>query len=394
MKADIGKLYAISQKTEKIAIGTMSGTSLDGLDIALCRLSGSGSSTEIKLLEFESYTYDDKFKKEIEAVFSRENIDTLALTLLHKKIGAQFAFLILKALQSLNRDASSIDFIASHGQTIFHAPLSMHNNESAGNATLQIGDGDIIATNTGIITISDFRQKHVAAGGEGAPLAPYADAILMKGLTRDFIYLNIGGIANYSYFKNGKLQSFGDSGPGNKLMNFCAEKNGLAEGFDLDAKLGLAGEVNPRLLNILLKHPYLQLSQPKSTGPETFSEAFLSEAVHELGETIEPADLMATLNRFTAETIAAELGKLNAGNDLSLMVTGGGAHNPLLMRNLRELIPAKFVSQEDMPVPADAKEAALMVLLANELLSGDSEDSLYKDNELKVVSMGKISLPH
>ena len=175
MNAHLEKLYAISKKPVRKIIGLMSGTSLDGLDVAFCSFMGNGLQTKIELLQFETIPFAEDFKNEIKSVFSKKNVDLEKLCLLNPWIALRHAGMVNACLQKWNIKNDDVDLIASHGQTIYHAPKNLHQQQKFGNATLQIGDGDHLAVATGIITISDFRQKHIAAGGEGAPLAVYGD---------------------------------------------------------------------------------------------------------------------------------------------------------------------------------------------------------------------------
>ena len=175
MNKNLHKLYNIASKESRMIIGLMSGTSLDGLDVALCRFSGNGSETRIELIDFDTIPYNNHFKDEIRSVFSKRSVDLEKVCLLNGWVAQQHAAMVLQCLQKWNINPESVDLLASHGQTIYHAPKLLHQQDNFGNATLQIGDGDQLAVSTGIITISDFRQKHIAAGGEGAPLAVYGD---------------------------------------------------------------------------------------------------------------------------------------------------------------------------------------------------------------------------
>lgn len=175
MNKNLAALCNIGEKDTRIIIGLMSGTSLDGLDIALTKIQGSGTKTRLELLAFESLEYSSAFRNEIKSIFSKETVYTEMLCAMNAKIGIAHAELVVKTLKKWKLDASKIDLIASHGQTVFHAPINSTHAQGFTNSTLQIGDGDHIARYTGIITISDFRQKHVAAGGEGAPLVIYGD---------------------------------------------------------------------------------------------------------------------------------------------------------------------------------------------------------------------------
>ena len=178
MNINIEKIYKIANKPLRKIIGLMSGTSLDGLDVALCSIEGQGINTKLKILKFETVSFDIDMKAEIKSVFSKKNVDHEKITLLNPWIALQHAAIINSLLKKWNIKNEDVDLIASHGQTIYHAPKSLHKQNKFGNATLQIADGDHLAVATGIITISDFRQKHIAARGEGAPLAVYGDYLI------------------------------------------------------------------------------------------------------------------------------------------------------------------------------------------------------------------------
>src|SRR5690349_21092327 len=194
MKHHIKHLYDIARKRERIIIGLMSGTSLDGLDVALCAVTGSGIRTKVRVLRFETVDYHDDFKGEIRRVFAKKEVDFQHLTLLNVVIADHHARIVNQCLSDWNIPPASVDLIASHGQTVYHAPRVLHGLRNYPNATLQIGDGDHLARRTGILTVSDFRQKHLAAGGEGAPLALYGDYFLFSKPGSDRFLLNIGGI--------------------------------------------------------------------------------------------------------------------------------------------------------------------------------------------------------
>ena len=304
MRKDLQELHQIANKSEKRVLGLMSGTSLDGLDMALCSISGTGVNTQVKLEIFESVGYTDQFKSAIKEVFALRNIDLEVLTLLNVQIAEEFAFKIRSFLERNGVNPASVDLVASHGQTVYHAPKRLHKRPDAPNATLQLGDGDHLAMLSGIITLSDFRQKELASGGEGAPLSKYADYLLFSKPEKDQVLLNIGGIANFTYLP--ASCSFDqvmatDTGPGNTLMDACARRFFRAE-FDRDGAIAQKGSVDHQLLNTLLSDPYFSHPQPKTTGQEQFNWDWLGQV---LGPTpvIEPKDLMATLSELTAETI-------------------------------------------------------------------------------------------
>jgi len=280
LNKNLQHLVDIARKDEKLGIGLMSGTSLDGLDIALCRFAGNGLQTKFELLQFVTVPYPEDFKIEVQQVFAKRMADLEKVCLLNAYIGTYHAELVLQALAAWNIQPKSVDFIASHGQTIYHAPARLHRQAGYPNATLQIGDGDHIAVKTGILTISDFRQKHVAAAGEGAPLALYGDVILGSKAGEDRLLLNIGGIANLTYLPgDGDYNHIlcTDIGPGNTLIDAaCREYFGLP--YDEDSKIAYSGTVNKALLAELLVHPFFKETAPKTTGPELFNMAYVKAA--------------------------------------------------------------------------------------------------------------------
>lgn len=386
------KLYNISQKQTKNLIGLMSGTSLDGLDIALCEIEGFGLKTKIKVKKFVSIPYDTSLKHKIKAVFAQKQVNLEHLTLLHNFLGNYFAQLILESLEVWQISASEIDCIASHGQTIFHAPKRLHQQENYGNATLQIADADQIAVKTGIITISDFRQKHIAAGAEGAPLVVYGDYLLFSDAQEDRVLLNVGGIANFTFLsktQDPKEVFATDVGTGNTLLDYFTQKF-YNQPFDNQGTLAKSGTLNQGLIDKILDLDFFEQSFPKSTGQETFSIAWIEKILENDFPNILPQDLLCTLTHFTAEGIFKALDKLQISKS-SVYISGGGSKNSFLV----ELLGEKLTIQdfEVLGISADSKEAVLFALLANETLSGSSFE-LGKGQYLNpAVCMGKISLP-
>lgn len=395
---EIVRLYHLAQKKERRIAGLMSGTSLDGLDIALCRFRGSGPGTRVELERFQTVPYDEAFRKEIRKVFARRRIDFGQLCLLHPWTGALHARLLLACLKDWKVEPGEVDLVASHGQTVFHAPAWMHERPGFGHATLQIGDGDQLAQATGIITLSDFRQKHIAAGGEGAPLAAYGDYLLYCSATEHRLLLNIGGIANYTFLPAG-CEVTGvyatDVGPGNTLIDAAMRKY-YRRPFDRDGSVALGGKLHEGLLNALKQHPFFRTPPPKTTGPELFNLSYLEERLEALDLSgLEPADRIATLTAFSASCIAESVrGLLKKYGPLSIYVSGGGLHNPILLDMIREALPGcRLESTRALGVEPDAKEAVLFAALANEAVAGN--DRAFEGNRagLPAVSMGKISLP-
>lgn len=377
----------------------MSGTSLDGLDIALCNCKNSGRATAIELLHFMTLPYDDAFKADVKHIFSRRDADLEKVCLLNELIGTKHAEMILEALAQWGVDAKEVDVIASHGQTIFHAPQSLHGKAGYPNATLQIGDGDHIAVKTGIITIADFRQKHLAAGGEGAPLAVYGDYLVFSAEGEDRIMLNIGGIANFTYLPGNRDASkvfSTDVGPGNTLMDQYIQLHYPGLYYDKDGTLAKAGRINEDLLAVLLNNSFFEADFPKTTGPELFNMAYLQGAqAQSKTEHLAHEDVLATLCHFSAQGIIKAIKRTMASvPNPKLMMSGGGMHNPLLVALLKEGLPnAEFSTTDQLAINPDAKEAVLFALLANETLAGAPIDFGAREG-VPSVCMGKICLPN
>jgi anhydro-N-acetylmuramic acid kinase len=399
MNKQVESLFQIAQKPERLIIGLMSGTSLDGLDVALCSFRGNGLDTRIELLEFQTVPYDASFKEEIKSVFSKDMVSLEKVCLLNAWVALEYARLILGCLNKWKRSSNEIDLIASHGQTIYHAPKSLHQKEKFGNATLQIGDGDHLAHATGIITLSDFRQKHIAGGGEGAPLASYGDFLIFSKKGENRIMLNIGGIANFTYLPgtvNADEVFSTDVGPGNTLMDAYMQKH-FSKYFDENAEVASQGKINDALLKALKNHSFFQQAFPKTTGPELFNLNYLSQAQQQSQtESISHEDAMATLNRFSADMIVVALREcLKDRTDFKIYSSGGGMHNPLLMQHLKsQLSHQEFLITADLGIHPDAKEAVLFATLANECICGGQVNYGSARNGIPSVSMGKISLPN
>ncbi|MEG0850412.1 anhydro-N-acetylmuramic acid kinase [Flavobacterium plurextorum] len=401
MNANLESLYEIAKKPSRIIVGLMSGTSLDGLDVALCKITGSGENTEVQLLEFDTVDYSEEIKSEIRSVFAKPTIDFQKLVLLNEWIGILHANMILDCLNRWKIPTSKVDLVASHGQTVFHAPKILHQLENFTNGTLQIGDGDHIAVKTGILTISDFRQKHIAAGGEGAPLAVYGDYFLFSKKGENRIMLNMGGIANFTFLPsnhNPEEVFVTDTGTGNTLIDAFTRLSFPDKAYDKDAEIAKKGTVNLSLLEALKADDFFQAPFPKTTGPELFSIEYVRNAQTKSGtENISIEDLLATLTRFSAETIAEAINSTISNTtypieSFTIYMSGGGAHNPLLTGWLKELLSCTFTNTDSLGISGDAKEAILFAILANETVSGGNSD-FGSRKRIPSVSMGKISFP-
>jgi len=400
MKEDVKKLFSVARKRSRLIVGLMSGTSLDGLDVALCEIRGSGKRSQAKVLRFETLPYSPEFKAEIRQVFAQKNIDFQHLVLLNVVVAEQHAALVNQCLAKWQIRSEDIDLLASHGQTVYHAPRIFHGLVQYPNATLQIGDGDHLSRRTGIITLSDFRQKHLAAGGEGAPLALYADYFLFSKKGQDRILLNIGGIANFTFLPADQDPSKAfatDTGPGNTLIDAFANHY-FGVPFDEDARLASNGRVDDRLLDILKSDPFFAKPVPKTAGPELFSSEWVKSAIAQLPKgNPNPYDVLATLTKLTADTISAAIMSSvdfeQKRGAITIYLSGGGAHNYLIIKHLKSNLPiARIASTEELGIQGDAKEAVLFAVLANEMVAGRvgyGQDL----GGVPLIGMGKISFP-
>ena len=396
MNPNIASLYAIANKPVRKIIGLMSGTSFDGLDIALCEFSGSGLETKVKVLHFVSKGYLPAFKEDLKSVFAKRTVDLEKVTLLNAFIGDYYGGILLESLNDWGVSAADIDLIASHGQTIYHAPKAQRQADVYSNATLQIGDGDHLAMRSGIITISDFRQKHVAAGCEGAPLSVYGDYLLFSDPDENRIMLNIGGISNFTFLPSAGSTDFfsSDVGPGNTLMDQYVQLNYPGKYFDQDGAIASSGKVNFKLLDSLFDHDFFRSGYLKTTGPELFSLAYLNNAIQNSGlHDLSNEDIMATLAAFTANAIVKAITFCVEGKGAyEIYISGGGMHNPMLTGMIEERLGKKLKFTSDLGIAPDAKEAVLFALLGNEAIAGGKTD-FGSHPGVPSISMGKISFP-
>ena len=397
LKTHVIGLAEIANKPSRRIIGLMSGTSLDGLDVALCNVEGNGTDTVLKVEHFATVPFTEEFRDSIREIFAKREIDFQHLCVLNPSIGIAHGNMILECLKKWNIQPEEIDLIASHGQTVFHAPKKQHNLSEFPNSTLQIGDGDHIAVTTQIITLSDFRQKHIAAGGEGAPLAVYGDYFLFSKKGENRILLNMGGIANFTYLPGSLNPSeifTTDTGPGNTLIDAFSREY-FGKPYDENGAISASGKVNTILLEALKSLSFFEAPFPKTTGPEVFNMDFVANVTAKYNlQDISREDVLATLTRFSADTISSAIKRVMKPEETyKIYASGGGAHNPVLMASIREQLPnCQLGLINELGVSGDAKEAVLFAVLANETVAGTNMNFGEREG-VPSVSMGKISFP-
>ena len=336
----------------------MSGTSLDGVDAALVRLRPLGTSYRIDLLNFLTMPFEGDLLDRLHAVLP-PNQGTLAQTAhLHNSLGFAFAHAAVEAAGD-----TPIDYVASHGQTVWH--------DGDAHVTMQLGDAFIIRERTRVSVCYDFRSADCAAGGQGAPLVPYVDALLLGSETEDRVAINIGGIANLTSIPRGTaprdVVAF-DSGPGNMLIDaFVRNRSRGTLSYDGDGALGLRGHVHEAALNVLLQDPYFALMPPKTTGRERFGAQFL-RAHQAVLAPLSIEDGAATLAALTAVSLGDAV-RTVAPVGARVLVSGGGAHNAAILTGLQKRLEGFTVERSDsMRLGADAKEAIAFAVLGYETL--------------------------
>jgi anhydro-N-acetylmuramic acid kinase len=366
-----------------LVLGLMSGTSADGIDVALARISGAPSRLTCKFLGLASFAHPNRLRSEILRVAEGSPVPAAEISNLNYRLGISFAEAALAACRKFRVSPQRISLIGSHGQTIFHqgprpagssvaTPRSPRVPKFA--STLQIGDPAVIAARTGITTVGDFRPADMALGGQGAPLVPYVDYVLLRDAKAGRVALNIGGIANLTVIppapKPSRVFAF-DTGPGNMLIDaLVAHFTRGRRRFDQDARLARQGRSIPALLEELLRDPYLRIAPPKSTGREYYGRAYLKRMLS-LGRRhhAAPNDLIRSATLFTALSIADAMRRfvLPRTKIAQLIVSGGGARNPLILAQLSALLPAiEILPSSALGIPEEAKEAYAFALLAYE----------------------------
>ncbi len=357
-----------------LVLGMMSGTSADGIDVALARISGAPANLNAKLLGHTSVKFPSALRMEILRVAEQHPITAGALSQLNFRLGEVFADAALSACRKFRIPQKQIALIGSHGQTIFHRgkPADFLGRPNA--STLQIGESAIIAARTAITTVADFRPADIALGGQGAPLVPYVDYLLYCHPKLGRVSLNLGGIANITVLpRNCKPQQVFafDTGPANMLIDaLVSHFTRGRQRFDKNARLASQGRSIPALLDDVLRDPYLKLAPPKSTGREYYGNAYLKKLLaFGRRHRAKPNDLIRAATIFTALSVVDALNRfvLPKTKIDQLIVSGGGAHNPLILGQLAAALPGiEVLPSSRLGVPEDAKEAFAFALLAYE----------------------------
>jgi anhydro-N-acetylmuramic acid kinase len=369
-----------------VGVGLMSGTSMDGVDAAVCRIRGSGASARVRLLRFVHRPYPRALRERLRA-FAEGGTTAREACLLHDAVGEAFADAAAAAVRAARVRP---DFAGSHGQTVWHEPARGRGRT----ATLQIGEASILAERLGCPVVSDFRPRDCAAGGQGAPLVPYADWVLFRKPGRVRALQNLGGIGNVTVVTAELSGVFAfDTGPANLPIDEAVRAaTGGREAFDRGGRRAARGRVDRGLVEELLRHPFLRRRPPRSSGREEFGARFVAAVGGR--RRLRPDDLVATLTRFSAEATADAWRRwvLPAARPDEVLLSGGGARNPVLVGHLEELLSPIPVRRTDgAGLPGDAKEAVAFALLASETLAGVPSSVPAATGAARSVVLGKVT---
>ncbi len=379
-----------------LVAGLMSGTSVDGIDVALVEITGAGYGMRVEPTAFQELPYPAGVREAILAVSNAET-HTSHISQLNFLLGRLYGEAIVEACRLSGVPVAELDLVGSHGQTIYHQPTGSRLAGYVVRSTMQIGEPSLIAEITGVPVVADFRPADMAAGGQGAPLVPYVDYLLYRDAERGRVALNIGGIANLTAIGPGagpdEVIAF-DTGPGNMIIDGLVEQlTQGAERFDRDGRRAASGQADEELLDRLTGLPYFAEPPPKSAGREQFGGAFVADLA---AQGLDSHDLIATATAFTAETIAAGIRKWVAPTMPvdQLIAAGGGTHNPEIMRRLTELLPdTDIIAASALGPVADAKEAAAFAILAHETFHRRAANLPSATGAARACVLGKLSWP-
>lgn len=391
-------LQTLLAKPSRLVAGLMSGTSLDGIDVTLARLTGTGATMQIEVL----HTYSEPYPERLRAVLLRNSLPDQPASVreicqLNAYLSHLYAQAVETAVQQAGLRLADLDLIGSHGQTIHHVPFA---EEIAGEkmvSTLQIGDGSVLANRLGVATVCDFRTADMAVEGQGAPLVPYLDYVMFTHPTETRMLLNIGGIGNFTLLPAGGLPAdvlAFDTGPGNMVINSLMQ-HFFDKAWDPEGRYAAQGQVSAPLLAQLLADPYYDTPPPKSTGREVYHESFVQRLIAENGH-LSAYDLLATATMLTAASIHLNYVRFIAPKRPIevLIASGGGIYNQTLMRFLAEQFsPIPVRTTQDYGLDPDGKEALCFAVLAHEYLNGTPTNMLTVTGASRPALLGKLCLP-
>ena len=386
------------EKDSRLVVGLMSGTSADGVDAALCRITGHGTASKIEQLGFVFQPFSGEIRREILRLASGNSACAADFCKMNFLLGELYVQAVEALCAETGIRAEQIDLIGSHGQTFWHIPLPETYLGHSFRSTFQLGEGSVLAQRFGCPVVSDFRVRDVAADGLGAPLVPYSEFLIYRSETECVALQNIGGIGNITCLlpacRLEDVFAF-DTGPGNMVMDALAAR--LTEGkarFDDGGRLAAQGTVNAGLLAWMMQDPYLSAPPPKTTGREVYGAAYVDAlCAHARTLSVSLRDTLSTATRFTAECIREGVERFCPQRPERLIVGGGGSMNPVLLAHIADCLPGcQVLTNEQLGLDSSAKEAVAFAVLANEALYGCANNAPGATGAAHGVVMGKISL--
>ncbi len=386
--------------TTHLAVGLMSGTSLDGIDAVLVEIEGIDKSLKVKVIESFFQPYASDLRTTLLELCDPKTAALDTICSMNMYLGKLAGKTVNNLLKKAGISKEKVAFISSHGQTIYHIPEVFTKHPWEVPSTLQIGDISAIAEETHIATVGDFRPADMAANGQGAPLVSFVDYILFHDDNKHRAIQNIGGIGNVTYISSdldkGQTLSF-DTGPGNMVIDAIVQQvtNGKQK-YDKDGELASRGKIIEDLLIELMNHPYFKIKPPKTTGREMFGLAFAKELMKKAQEQeINEEDLIATVTAWTAKSIADSYQSylIKEGNKIDeVIIGGGGSYNSTLLSFLKEYLPnQKIVTHEDYGISSDLKEAIAFAVLGYYTIVGQFNQLPSATGADHPVIMGKVA---
>lgn len=391
-------IVSLLEKPSRLVVGIMSGTSADGVDVALCRISGHGTGSKIQQLDFFFQPFSQEVREEILRLASGEAAIARDFCRINFLLGELYAQAVEAMCARRGMDPKDIDLIGSHGQTLWHIPQEEDFLGCNFRSTLQLGECSVLAQRIGCPVVGDFRVRDMAAGGLGAPLVPYSEYLIYRSKDQCVALQNIGGIGNITCLPPdcGLEDVFAfDTGPGNMLIDgvYAALTRGERT-YDAGGAYAATGKIHQGLMEMLLMDPYLECQLPKTTGREYYGPAYVQKILdYGKNHSISTRDLMATVTDFTAQTIRVGIEKFFPVKPDKLIIGGGGSMNKTLVADIARALPGcQVMTNEDMGLDSNAKEAVAFAVLANETIFAGANNVPTVTGAKEPVVMGKISL--
>ncbi len=389
--------HQLLERKNHVVIGLMSGTCTDGVDAALVKIKGYGIDTKVTLLNFLTIPYEEELRNLLLRIASGSYGGSYEISKANILLGHLFAEACAEVCKKGDIPIEKVDYIGSHGHTIYHQPQEEIYFGHRIHSTFQIGEAAIISERIKCPVISDFRVRDMAAGGLGAPLVPYTEYLLYSESGKNIALQNIGGIGNITYLPaNGdrdKILAF-DTGPGNMIMDaLTAIYTSNRKTYDEGGKIAAKGKVQPELLAWLLQDKYIHNAPPKTTGREHYGEGFVSEILQQIAiRNISLEDCIATTTMFTAKSIESSVINHLPEMPECLIIGGGGSQNRTLLQFIKScLSQCKVMTNEELGMNSNAKEAIAFAILANETIYGISNNIPSATGAQHKVVMGKLT---